>query len=104
MSEEERIEKVRRYFREFDFYCALLERMPEKKDRVYEDWDVLSKKIYFEVLGLALELYPDAPKDLMEDVKKRMEAYKRAKIWREDFISLSFRQKIKNLFRRKKEV
>ena len=101
MSEEERIEKVRRYFREFDFYCALLERMPEKKDRVYEDWDVLSKKVYFEVLGLALELYPDAPKDLMEDVKKRMEAYKRVKAVKGNRIPpLSLKQKFELLFKR----
>jgi len=102
--EKERLEKFERFHflnrRIFYFRDVFPIARQEMKADILEVWG----NDEVEIRGLLQELYPDPPKDLMEDVKKRMEAYKRAKIWREGFISLSFRQRIKNLFRRKKLV
>jgi hypothetical protein len=98
--EKERLDKVRRIvFLENEL--LYLESVRPQKLEVYRDFNFLRAEDNFELTGLYFELYPEPPKDLMEDVKKRMEAYKRVKVGSDSFITLSFRQKIKNLFRRK---
>jgi len=80
--EKERLEKVKRLFelyrRDRDFGW-LFWNEDLKSLRPYHDFVDLWRTEQAEYSSLVLELYPDPPRDLMEDVKKRMEAYKLTK-------------------------
>jgi len=98
--EKERLDKVRRIvFLETELWFFKHHR-PERRD-VDIDWGGIRAEDEFELTNLYFELYPEPPKDLMEDVKKRMEAYKSMKHGTGNGIPpLSLKQKFELLFKR----
>ena len=102
--EKERLEKVRQFYslgKEFSFLNRILDKKKEDDPQVKNDLIELVKDVYREFDCLFWDLYPEAPKDLMEEVKKRMEAYRIAKEGTSKRIpSLSLKQKFGLLFKR----
>jgi len=98
--EKERLDKIRRIvFLENEL--SYLESVRPQRLDVFRDFNFLRAEDNVELTNLYFELYPEPPKDLMEDVKKRMEAYKRVKSGTGNRIPpLSLKQKFELLFKR----
>jgi len=98
--EKEKLEKVRRIVFLENELSYLGSVRPQRLD-VFRDFNSLRAEDDVELTSLYLEIYPDPPKDLMEDVKKRMEAYKSVKRGTGNRIPpLSLKQKFELLFKR----
>jgi len=103
--EKERLEKVQRLFELYSrnkVFADLYRRYEKQRGfPPYCDFISLWEAEGDEYWKLYRDLYPEPPKDLMEDVKKRMEAYKSVKRGTGNRIPpLSLKQKFELLFKR----